>query len=173
GRIAGDEKRAATPLAGVAIDQRMAVRVARQGQRLQPQAVVFSDPQIAIAGASHAELTAAGVRFDTGEVSFADQGRSRVMLVNRGALHVYAERATGRLLGAEMIGPAAEHLGHLLAWSVQRGDTVQQMLNCPFYHPVVEEGLRTALRQLHSDQHLPDPPPEDCLDSDTSAEVGA
>ena len=141
--------------------------------RRAPLAVVFSDPQIAIAGAGHAELMASGVAFDTGRVSFADQGRSRVMLVNRGGLHVYAERGSGRLLGAEMIGPAAEHIGHLLAWSVQRGDTVQQMLNSPFYHPVVEEGLRTALRQLHNDQHLPDPPLEDCLDCDTSAEVGA
>jgi len=141
--------------------------------RRAPLAVVFSDPQIAIAGASHSELTDEGADFDTGRVSFADQGRSRVMLVNRGGLHVYAERGSGRLLGAEMIGPAAEHIGHLLAWSVQRGDTVQQMLSYPFYHPVVEEGLRTALRQLHNDQHLPDPPLEDCLDCDTSAEVGA
>lgn len=141
--------------------------------RRAPLAVVFSDPQIALAGASHAELTAAGTAFDTGRVSFADQGRSRVMLVNRGALHVYAEQGTGRLLGAEMIGPAAEHLGHLLAWSVQRGDTVQQMLDSPFYHPVVEEGLRTALRQVQSDLHLPSPPIENCLDCDTSAEAGA
>ncbi|RTL39343.1 MAG: dihydrolipoyl dehydrogenase [Burkholderiales bacterium] len=141
--------------------------------RRAPLAVVFSDPQIAIAGASHAELTAAGTAFDIGRVSFADQGRSRVMGVNRGGLHVYAEHATGRLLGAEMIGPAAEHLGHLLAWSVQRGDTVRQMLDFPFYHPVVEEGLRTALRQLSSDLHLPPPPPETGLDGDTSAEAGA
>ena len=141
--------------------------------RRAPLAIVFSEPQIAIAGASHAELRAAGLAFDTGRVSFADQGRSRVMGVNRGALHVYAERGTGRLLGAEMIGPAAEHLGHLLAWSVQRGDTVQRMLDSPFYHPVVEEGLRTALRQLSSDLHLPSPPIESCLDCDTSAEVGA
>ncbi|NCT83482.1 MAG: dihydrolipoyl dehydrogenase [Comamonadaceae bacterium] len=140
--------------------------------RRAPLAIVFSEPQIAIAGASHAELVAAGRGFDTGRVSFADQGRSRVMLVNRGGLHVYAERGTGRLLGAEMIGPAAEHLGHLLAWSVQRGDTVQQMLDCPFYHPVIEEGLRTALRQLGNDLHLPPPPIETCLDCDTSAEAG-
>lgn len=140
--------------------------------RRAPLAVVFSDPQIAIAGASHAELSASGCAFDTGRVSFADQGRSRVMLVNRGALHVYAARGSGRLLGAEMIGPAAEHLGHLLAWSVQRGDTVQQMLDSPFYHPVIEEGLRTALRQLQNDLHLPSPPIENCLDCDTSAETG-
>lgn len=56
---------------------------------------------------------------------------------------------------------------------MQRGDTVQQMLDSPFYHPVVEEGLRTALRQLQSDLHLPPPPIETCLDCDTSAEAGA
>ena len=134
GRIAGDN-------AGRFPDVQMR-------QRRAPLAVVFSDPQIMMAGQSHAQLTSAGIDFVTGKVSFEDQGRSRVMLKNQGALHLYAERSTGRLLGAEMLGPSAEHLGHLLAWSVQRGDTVPQMLSSPFYHPVIEEGLRTALRNL-------------------------
>lgn len=150
GRIAGDN-------AGRFPDLR--VRPRRAGL-----AVVFSDPQMMIAGRSHAELCAAGVDFACGEVSFEDQGRSRVMLVNRGMLRVYGERAAGRFLGAEMIGPAAEHLGHLLAWSAQRGDTVQQMLDCPFYHPVVEEGLRSALRALNRALHMGPPPVERCLD---------
>nr|WP_315488637.1 dihydrolipoyl dehydrogenase [uncultured Rhodoferax sp.] len=132
--------------------------------RRTPLAVVFSDPQIALAGASHAELMAAGIAFETGRVSFDDQGRSRVMGRNQGALHVYGEAGTGRFLGAEMLGPAAEHIGHLLAWSVQRGDTVQQMLDSPFYHPVVEEGLRTALRQLQRALHMGPTPVERCLD---------
>ena len=41
---------------------------------------------------------------------------------------------------------AAEHLAHLLAWSHQQKLTIRQMLAMPFYHPVIEEGLRTALR---------------------------
>ena len=45
-----------------------------------------------------------------------------------------------------MLGPSAEHIGHLLAWSLQMGLTVDALLAMPFYHPVVEEGLRTALR---------------------------
>ncbi|MNC96107.1 dihydrolipoamide dehydrogenase [compost metagenome] len=49
-----------------------------------------------------------------------------------------------------MAGPDAEHIGHLLAWALQAGMTVAQMLEMPFYHPVVEEGLRTALRDLQS-----------------------
>lgn len=139
----------------------------RPRPRRAPLAVVFSDPQIAMAGATFAELVASGASFECGEVSFADQGRSRVMGRNQGALRVYAERNSGRLLGAEMIGPAAEHLGHLLAWSVQRGDTVQQMLDSPFYHPVVEEGLRTALRDAQHSLRLPTPLPEVCLECAT------
>jgi dihydrolipoamide dehydrogenase len=132
--------------------------------RRAPLAVVFSEPQMALVGATHAELVASGAAVEVGEVSFADQGRGRVMARNHGALQVYAQRGSGRLLGAEMLGPAAEHLGHLLAWSVQRGDTVQRMLDSPFYHPVVEEGLRTALRDAQRALQLPAPEPEHCLD---------
>jgi len=150
GRIAGDN-------AGRWPDVRVHPRTAAL-------AVVFSDPQLMIAGASHADLLKAGTAFATGTVSFEDQGRSRVIGRNQGALHVYAEQATGRFLGAEMMGPAAEHIGHLLAWSVQRGDTVQQMLDSPYYHPVIEEGLRTALRDLQRALRMGPPPVEHCLD---------
>jgi len=68
------------------------------------------------------------------------------MLKNKGLLHVYADIKTRRFLGAQMIGPSAEHIAHLLAWSVQQELTIDHMLQMPFYHPVIEEGLRTALR---------------------------
>ena len=55
------------------------------------------------------------------------------MLKNRGMLHVYADIATGRFLGAGWSG--AEHIGHLLAWAVQQELTVARMLEMPFYHP--------------------------------------
>jgi len=120
----------------------------REGLRRAPLGVVFSDPQIALVGAGHAKLVPG--TFVTGAVDFSDQGRSRVMLKNRGMLHVYADIETGRFLGAEMIGPSAEHIGHLLAWAVQQELTVARMLEMPFYHPVIEEGLRTALRDAAS-----------------------
>jgi dihydrolipoamide dehydrogenase len=68
------------------------------------------------------------------------------MLKNKGLLHVYLAKHTGHLLGAEMVGPSAEHIGHLLAWAVQQNLTGTQILAMPFYHPVIQEGLRTALR---------------------------
>ena len=122
----------------------------KQGARRALLGVVFTDPQIAIIGPGFAALKSNALA--AGEVSFADQGRSRVMLRNKGHLRVYGDPLTGRFLGAEMVGPDAEHIGHLLAWALQAEMTVTQMLAMPFYHPVVEEGLRTALRDL--DAHI-------------------
>jgi dihydrolipoamide dehydrogenase len=121
----------------------------RPGLRRAPLTAAFTEPNIVTLGASYKQLCAPGKsKFAIGQVSFENQGRSRVMLQNRGMLRVYGEYGTGRFLGAEMIAPRGEHIGHLLAWAVQSRLTVEQMLEMPFYHPVVEEGVRTALRDL-------------------------
>ena len=65
------------------------------------------------------------------------------MLRNEGLMHVYVDRTSRRFLGAEWIGPDAEHIAHL-ASALQMNLTVDAMLDMPFYHPVIEEGLRTA-----------------------------
>ncbi|MDE2367287.1 MAG: dihydrolipoyl dehydrogenase, partial [Betaproteobacteria bacterium] len=84
----------------------------------------------------------------TGEVRFERQGRARAGQRNKGILRLYAAPGSGRLLGAEMCAPAGEHMAHLLAQALEHSLTVQDMLRLPFYHPVLEEGLRTALRDL-------------------------
>ncbi|MEW7848491.1 dihydrolipoyl dehydrogenase [Massilia aurea] len=121
----------------------------RPGLRRTPIAVAFTEPNIATLGKTYRALCAGGQRkFAVGSVSFENQGRSRVMLQNKGILRVYAEYGSRQFLGAEMIGPRAEHLAHLLSWACQMRLTVDQMLEMPFYHPVIEEGVRTALRDL-------------------------
>lgn len=132
--------------------------------RRTPIGIVFCDPQVAFVGARHARLVEDNVDFAIGEVSFEGQGRSRVMQVNQGLLRIYAEKGTGLLLGAEMFGPSAEHLAHLLAWVVQMRQTVGDVLELPFYHPVIEEGLRTALRGLHKELGMAPKPPPSCID---------
>ncbi len=128
--------------------------------RRTPLGIVFTDPNIATVGASFAELSEGSRDIATGEVDFADQGRARVLRQNRGLLRLYGDRGTGRLLGAEMVAPQGEHLAHLLAWAVQAGMDVETALGMPFYHPVIEEGLRTALRDLSANLGRPiDNPP--------------
>lgn len=139
----------------------------RAGLRRSVISAVFTDPQIAMVGETYKQITdrlgTCGC-FETGIVSFENQGRSRVMLRNKGLLHVYAEQGTGRFLGAEMIGPNAEHLAHLLAWAHQQKMTISEMLDMPFYHPVIEEGVRTALRDVNAKLHLGPEMVKHCLD---------
>jgi dihydrolipoamide dehydrogenase len=125
------------------------------GRRTAPLTVVFTDPQIALVGNSHNQLKVTpDCCFVTGRVSFENQGRSRVMLKNKGILHIYAEYGTGLFLGGEMFGPRAEHIAHLLAWAYQKRMCIPEMLQMPFYHPVIEEGLRTALRDANQKLHM-------------------
>ena len=132
----------------------------RRFVRRTPLSIVFTDPTLA----------QVGQRFDAcdpdrtvvGEVRFANQGRARMMSRNAGLLRLCANREDGALVGAELFAPEGEHLSHWLALAIHRRSTVFDLLSAPFYHPTVEEGLRTALvaiakqlPQLSNDRAFP------------------
>ncbi len=125
----------------------------RRFRRKVPMGIVFCDPNIALVGRSFAELDAELVEdegFVVGERDFSTQARARVMQANRGVLHIYARKSDGLILGAEMCCPRAEHFAHEIAWAMERGMTVAEMIALPYYHPVVEEGLQNALHDAWS-----------------------
>lgn len=124
-------------------------------QRRTPLAITFSDPNIAIIGKSFKDLKDREIVI--GEVRFDGQGRSLVMSKNKGILRVYADPHSGLLLGSELFAPSGEHLAHLLAWAIEQNLTVFDVLSFPFYHPVVEEGLRTAIRSAASQVKIKKP----------------
>ncbi|MCC6625340.1 MAG: dihydrolipoyl dehydrogenase [Deltaproteobacteria bacterium] len=150
--LAGDVTGDLTVLHEAVDDGRIAGRNAARfpdvepGARRTPMAVVFSDPNCAFVGRRFTELDPDATAI--GEVSYDNQGRSRMAAKNTGLVRMYGARADGRLIGAELFGPRMEHMAHLLAWSIQSGLTVDQMLAMPFYHPVFEEGIRTGLQDL-------------------------
>ena len=115
-------------------------------RRRTPLEIVFTRPEMAIVGTPYSLLDSAET--EAGTVSYANQGRARVMAENAGLVRIYARRKCGTLIGAEMFGPRVEHTAHLLAWAVQHGVTVNEALEMPVYHPVIEEGIHTALRDL-------------------------
>ena len=129
----------------------------RRFARRTPLSIVFSDPNNARVGQ---RLEARDpVAIVVGEARFDDQGRARMMLRNAGLLRLCANREDGALVGAELFAPAGEHLAHWLALAIHRRSTVFDLLCAPFYHPTVEEGLRSALieiaKQLPNDEAFP------------------
>ncbi|ABI56530.1 dihydrolipoyl dehydrogenase [Alkalilimnicola ehrlichii MLHE-1] len=118
------------------------------GHRHCPLSIVFTDPQIAMVGDARAELEEG--TYAVGELDFSAQARARVMGEDHGLMRVYGRYSDGRFLGAEIFTPRAEHMAHLLAWCREQGLTVAEMIDKPYYHPVLEEGLRNALQMLQS-----------------------
>jgi len=112
------------------------------GDRFPRFSITFTSPPVARIGQSEEE----GVV--TGTSDFSDQGRSRVEGINQGVLTLYAAAPEGRLIGADLCTPASEHLAHMLAWAIQQGQTATELLEMPFYHPTIEEGLKQALRTI-------------------------
>lgn len=126
-----------------------------QTERFTAFSITFTSPAVARIGKSEDD----GVI--TGTADFSDQGRARVEGNNLGVLTLYAAAPDGRLIGADLCTPDSEHLAHILAWAVQQGQTATQLLEMPFYHPTIEEGLKMALRTICGATPLPLPKNQD------------
>jgi dihydrolipoamide dehydrogenase len=116
-------------------------------KRRVPLRIAFTEPQVVVVGKSVAEAKA-DQDIIIGERSFSVQGRTKIMDRNYGHLCVYAEPKSGRLLGAEMMMPDGEYVGHFLAMAIENELTVQEVMRTPFYHPTILEGLDNALNAI-------------------------
>ena len=114
-------------------------------QRRVPLQITFTQPQLATVGCRYAELDIHSALI--AEAPLAGQGRVVLAGGGGGVLRLYAD-STGMLLGAELVSPQAEHLAHLIAAWLTAQWSVGDALRLPFYHPTLEEGLRSALLQL-------------------------
>ncbi|MBK1720685.1 dihydrolipoyl dehydrogenase [Thiocystis violacea] len=125
---------------------------AARGERLRfrrktPLFINFCDPNICAVGQRWNDLDQAGSAI--GQIKLAPVGRALIMGKNKGVIRLYADKASGKLLGGEMITPKGENLAHLLCWCIEQGLTVGELLRMPFYHPVIEEALQAALYDLY------------------------
>ena len=119
----------------------------RAYRRKVPLFINFCDPNICIVGRRWNELDPATTA--VGQIRLAPVGRALIMGKNKGIIRLYADKASGRILGSEMITTKGENLAHILAWCIQLGLTVGDLLRMPFYHPVIEEALQAALYDLY------------------------
>lgn len=121
-----------------------AVRQSSQAfRRKTALGITFCDPNIATVGEQLDELDESEIL--AGEIQFGPVSRALIIGKNRGVLRIYVNKSDGLLRGAAMACVKGEHLAHLLAWSIQQGLTVFDMLKMPYYHPVVEEALQAVL----------------------------
>ncbi len=103
--------------------------------------VVFTDPQVASVGREEAELASASYPFD-------DHGKSILMEAKYGYVKVFADRATGRIAGAEIVGKDAGELIHIFSVAVTMRATVHDLLRAHWYHPTLAEIVTYPIEEL-------------------------
>ena len=109
---------------------------------------VFSDPQIAIVGATARELDARGERYLVAGYPFSEHGKAISIGKTKGFVKMLADPRDGRILGAAIIGAEASDLIHEVVVAMRYRATVQEFATIPHLHPTLAEILTYPAEEL-------------------------
>lgn len=137
------------PLAHVASAQaRVAVANALGGEAVMDYAavpgVVFTHPEVASVGLTEAEAQAQGRAVCVGKFPMAALGRAQASGETDGFVKLVADAETHRLVGGQVIGPAAGDLIAAITLAISLGATAEQVGHTIFAHPTFAEAIGEA-----------------------------
>ncbi|MFC4945465.1 mycothione reductase [Pseudonocardia sp. GCM10023141] len=116
--------------------------------RFVPSAV-FTSPQIASVGRTEADCRAEGIDYAVKIQAVGDVAYGWAMEDTTGFCKLLAERGTGRLLGAHLMGPQASSLIQPLIQAMSFGLGVREMATGQYWiHPALPEVVENALLGL-------------------------
>jgi len=107
-------------------------------------AAVYTEPGIAVVGYGRDSAKEKG--FDAVQVvmKFAGNGKALAEGHADGFVQIVAENGTGRILGAQIVGPGAAELIQQMSIPMSTGLTVDQVGHSVFGHPTVSEVIKFA-----------------------------
>jgi len=112
-------------------------------------AAVFTDPQLAIVGLTENEAVAAGFDVAVAFQDYGDVAYGWAMEDTTGIVKLIADRATGRLLGAHIMGHQASSIIQPLIQAMSFGLTAHEVARGQYWiHPALPEVVENALLGL-------------------------
>jgi pyruvate/2-oxoglutarate dehydrogenase complex dihydrolipoamide dehydrogenase (E3) component len=100
---------------------------------------VFTDPQVAVVGATEKELQKAETPYLAASYPFDDHGKSIVLGRTKGFVKMLAAAGDGRILGAAVVGPEGSDLIAELTVAMSFDATVYEFVKIPHLHPTLAE----------------------------------
>jgi pyruvate/2-oxoglutarate dehydrogenase complex dihydrolipoamide dehydrogenase (E3) component len=100
---------------------------------------IFSDPEVAVCGASECELMEAKTPFRMAKYPFNDHGKSMCIGETDGFVKLMAAEEGGEILGGAVVGPHAAELIHEIVVAMRFRATAKQLAETPHYHPTLSE----------------------------------
>lgn len=102
-------------------------------------AVVFSDPEIASVGISEKEAKEKGLSYVVGRFPFAANGRALSVNAGEGFVKLIADKATGLVLGAQIVGAEASNIIAEIGLAIEMGATLEDIELTIHAHPTLGE----------------------------------
>jgi pyruvate/2-oxoglutarate dehydrogenase complex dihydrolipoamide dehydrogenase (E3) component len=106
---------------------------------LQKTHVIFTDPQVAVAGESEKSLQRADVPYLVSTYPFSDHGKAISIGRTKGFVKMMASPDDGRILGAAVVGPDGSDLIHETIVAMTYRATVYEFVKIPHLHPTLAE----------------------------------
>ncbi|MDO9108035.1 MAG: dihydrolipoyl dehydrogenase [Coriobacteriia bacterium] len=107
-------------------------------------ACVYTFPEVAVVGRSRDGAKERGVDAIQAVAKFAANGKALGEGEGDGFVQLVAEKGTGRIVGAQIVGPHAVEIIHEIAVCMRHGITVEKLAHTVHAHPTVSEVIRFA-----------------------------
>ncbi len=107
-------------------------------------AVVFTDPEIASVGMTEDEAKAKGVDFVVGKFPFGASGRAMTLNATDGFTKIVAEKGSGLVVGAHIVGPHASEIIAEMGLAIEMGATLEDIALTVHAHPTLPETIMEA-----------------------------
>ncbi|MBQ6720749.1 MAG: FAD-dependent oxidoreductase, partial [Clostridia bacterium] len=105
---------------------------------------IFTVPEIAAVGMTEERAKQTGISYTVGKFPMRASGRAMTLYETDGFTKLICEKESGRLLGAEIIGPNATEMICELAYAVRTKGTAEDLHQTIHPHPTVSETIREA-----------------------------
>jgi NAD(P) transhydrogenase len=105
---------------------------------------VYTIPEIACVGLSQTEAEAKNIDLVVGHADFSEVARAHIAGEPSGFLTLLCERASGRVLGCQVLGEGATDLVHLGQAAIASGATADFFVDQIFNFPTMTEAYRIA-----------------------------
>ncbi|MBN2906605.1 MAG: dihydrolipoyl dehydrogenase [Rhodobacteraceae bacterium] len=106
--------------------------------------VIYTHPEVATVGQTEEQLKEAGRAYKVGKFSFMGNGRAKANFAADGFVKILADKETDRILGAHIIGPAADELIHEICVAMEFGAAAEDLARTCHAHPTYSEAVREA-----------------------------
>ena len=113
--------------------------------------VVFTDPQVAMAGMSEAQAHYKGIETDSRVLTLDHVPRALVNFDTRGFIKMVVEASTGRILGVQAVAAEAGELIQTAALAVEKNMTARELAALLFPYLTMVEGLKLCAQTFFKD----------------------